>query len=221
MSLFVCGLSHHSAPLAVRESLALSADKSSELLRSLQNQCAANEVIVLSTCNRFEVYACAQNDQAILQHVADFCAVDQAKLSPHWYSYQGEEATSHLMQVACGIDSMVVGESQICHQIKKAYAGAQAEGTVGTLLEYLFQRALGVSKQVRSHSDLGGSIVSVAYLAVELARRIYDDFSNLRVMILGTGETAELAALHLKHVVSPSLLCRVVLLSKASVWQSV
>lgn len=199
MSLIACGLSHHSAPLALRETLALPSSQQADLMIQLTSVKAANEAVVLSTCNRFEVYASADDSESILKKVAQYCDVDLAVLRPHWYCYQGQAAAQHLMNVASGIDSMVVGESQIVKQVKLAYEQAQQSGTLGVHLAYLFPRVFAVSKQVRSHTPLGASVVSVAYLAVELAQKIFEDLSCLKVLVIGAGETAGLAALHLSR----------------------
>ncbi len=198
MGLYACGLSHHSAPLALRESLALTHERMTELLHHLKEQRAANEAVVLSTCNRFELYVQAPSSEALLPQLAAFCEVDEAMLAPHWYCHHGQTATQHLMQVVSGVDSMVVGESQISHQVKQAFAQAKTAGTLGSHLHYLFERVLTVGKQVRTCTPIGASVVSVAYLVVEIAKRFFDDFSQMRVLLVGAGETAELAGLHLK-----------------------
>ncbi len=199
MALFACGLSHHSAPLVLRESLAMSDLRLNQLLKQLKATDAANEVVILSTCNRFEVIAQANAPEALLEQLAAYCDIDLGLLVPHWYCHHGQEAARHLMQVVSGVDSMVVGESQISGQVKQAFAMAKTAGTLGNQLHYLFERVLTVGKQVRSHTGIGASVVSVAYLVVELAKRFFADLSKLSVLVVGAGETAELACLHLQQ----------------------
>lgn len=199
MSLFACGVSHHSAPLAVRESIALDKERVSDFLAYLKQQKTIDEALVLSTCNRLEIYAKADHQQDLCQFLAHFCRVDSAALATSWYCYEGQQAAQHLMQVTCGIDSMVVGESQITSQVKQAYDQAKSLGLVGRYLDYLFQRALQVGKQVRSQTGMGQHVVSVAYLVVEIAKKVYQSLEPLHVLLVGAGETSELAALHLQR----------------------
>lgn len=199
MSLLVCGLSHHTAPLAVRESIALDKHKVIDFLAYLKKQQVAEEALVLSTCNRLEIYAKADNHPILCDALSQFCQVDAAVLENAWYCYEGQAAAQHLMQVTCGMDSMVVGESQITSQVKQAYDQAKSSGLVGRYLDYLFQRALQVGKQVRSQTDMGQHIVSVAYLVVEIAKKVYQHLDELHVLLVGAGETSELAALHLQR----------------------
>lgn len=197
MSLFVCGLSHHTASVAVRESISLDTQRVSDLLAWLRQY--IDEVVVLSTCNRFEIYYRSEKPGDMKAKIAAFCHVDPQDLDACWYSHQDQHAVTHLMQVTSGIDSMCVGESQITSQVKQAFAHAREVGVVGQHLEYLFQRALQVSKQVRSQTDMGNHVVSVAYLVVEIAKKVYQDLSQIHVLLVGAGETSELAALHLQR----------------------
>ena len=185
MGLYACGLSHHSAPVALRESLAMSQDRTTAFLQQLKHQNVANEVVVLATCNRFEMYVQAPTPDALLPQLARYCDVDIALLKPHWYCHSGQNATEHLMQVVSGIDSMVIGESQISAQVKKAFADAKSAGVLGSHLHYLFERVLSVSKQVRSYTPIGAPVISVAYLVIELAKRFFDDFSQLKAVSFG------------------------------------
>ena len=199
MGLYACGLSHHSAPVALRESLAMSQDRTTAFLQQLKHQNVANEVVVLATCNRFEMYVQAPTPDALLPQLARYCDVDIALLKPHWYCHSGQNATEHLMQVVSGIDSMVIGESQISAQVKKAFADAKSAGVLGSHLHYLFERVLSVSKQVRSYTPIGAPVISVAYLVIELAKRFFDDFSekpaNSKLDVFVTSSNVEIIAL--------------------------
>src|SRR5213592_2316023 len=177
MNLFCLGLSHHTADVATREHFA---------------GCA--EALLLTTCNRVEVYAVSQkrvSTDEIARCLMRRIDIDPHDYAPPFYRYEAEKCVQHLFRVASGLDSMVVGESEILGQAKKAYEAARSSQTAGPYLHRLFQRAFRVAKQVRTHTDITRGAVSVGSVAVELAQRIFGKLSECKVLVLGAGETSE------------------------------
>lgn len=199
MSLITLGINHKTAPLDLRERLAFTPQSLPEALHSLKKLAHVEEASILSTCNRTELYCVVSddNDQAIIDWFSKFHGVDESQIREHLYIHLHEATIRHAMEVASGLDSMVLGEPQIAGQMKDAYALASKNGTIGTLLGKLFQRAFAVSKQVRTDTDIGSSPVSVAFAAVSLARQIFGDLKQTTVLLVGAGETIELATRHL------------------------
>ena len=199
MSLITLGINHKTAPLDLRERLAFTPQSLPEALLSLNNLEHVEEAAILSTCNRTEIYCVttANNDQAIIQWFSKFHGLDEKQIKEHLYLYAHEETIRHAMEVACGLDSMVLGEPQIAGQMKEAYARANESGTIGLLLGKLYQRVFTVSKQVRTDTDIGSSPVSVAFAAVSLAKQIFGDLKPTTVLLVGAGETIELTTRHL------------------------
>lgn len=199
MSLITLGINHKTAPLDLREQLAFTPQTLPEALLSLKKLKHIEEASILSTCNRTEIYCVtnADNDQAIIQWFSQFHGLDVDKIKQHLYLHAHEETIRHAMEVACGLDSMVLGEPQIAGQMKDAYALANENGTIGQLLGKLYQRAFAVSKQVRTDTDIGSSPVSVAFAAVSLAKQIFGDLKQTTVLLVGAGETIELTTRHL------------------------
>src|SRR5437870_6360501 len=192
MNLFCLGLSHHTADVATREQFAGSATAES-ILR--QTGCA--EALLLTTCNRVEVYAVSQkrvSTDEIAHCLTRKIDIDPHEYAPAFYRYEGEKCVEHLFRVASGLDSMVVGESEIFGQAKKAYESARASNVVGPYLHRLFQRAFRVAKQVRTHTEITRGLVSVGSVAVDLAQRIFGNLSDCRVLVLGAGEMSERTA---------------------------
>src|SRR5438876_10500371 len=192
MNLFCLGLSHHTADVATREQFAGSATAES-ILR--QTGCA--EALLLTTCNRVEVYAVSQkrvSTDEIARCLTRRIEIDPHDYAPPFYRYEAEKCVQHLFRVASGLDSMVVGESEIFGQAKKAYESARTSGAVGPYLHRLFQRAFRVAKQVRTHTEIARGAVSVGSVAVELAQRIFGNLSECKVLVLGAGETSERTA---------------------------
>jgi glutamyl-tRNA reductase len=192
MNLFCVGLSHHTANVETRERFAGHA-QSECILRNAG--CA--EVLLLTTCNRVEVYG-ASEKRVSTDEIA-LCLAREAEKEPHhyapaFYRYEGEKCVQHLFRVASGLDSMVVGESEILGQAKKAYESARQSGAVGPYLHRLFQRAFRVAKQVRTHTEITRGSVSVGSVAVDLAQRIFGQLDNCKVLVLGAGETSERTA---------------------------
>ena len=199
MSLITLGINHKTAPLELRERLAFTPQTLPEALQSLKKLANVEEASILSTCNRTELYCVtsADNDRAIIQWFSHFHGLDEDQIKQHLYLHAHEETIRHAMEVASGLDSMVLGEPQIAGQMKDAYAMANENGTIGLLLGKLYQRAFAVSKQVRTDTDIGSSPVSVAFAAVSLAKQIFGDLTQTTVLMVGAGETIELAARHL------------------------
>ena len=194
-ALFLIGLNHQTAPVAVRERLSVAetrlADACTELtqLRGVEGAC------ILSTCNRVEVLVSANAEpvDGVIDWLADYARCDRDALEPHLYIRRGSEAVSHLFRVAAGLDSMILGEPQIAGQVKKAFSG----GALDRELQQLFERTMRVAKKVRSETAIGANAVSVPYAAVELAKKIFGDLAGLRALLLGAGEMGELTAEHL------------------------
>ncbi|WP_290649091.1 glutamyl-tRNA reductase [Aquisalimonas sp.] len=200
MPLFMYGLSHKSAPLEVRERLAFDGQRVGPALADLRACAGVHEAALISTCNRTEVYTVldAPSRSNVVPHwLADCRGVDPAWLSPYLYIHRDTEMVRHLLRVAPGLDSLVLGEPQICGQTKRAYTEAMNAGTLGQVLARLFQHAFAVSKQVRSETGIGANPVSVAFAAVSLARQILGDISGYTALLIGAGETMELTARHL------------------------
>ena len=199
MSLITLGINHKTAPLDLRERLAFTPQSLPEALLSLKKHDHIEEASILSTCNRTEIYCVTtkDNDQAIIQWFSQFHGVDENQVKEHLYLHAHEETVRHAMEVACGLDSMVLGEPQIAGQMKTAYALASENNTIGLLLGKLYQRVFAVSKQVRTDTDIGSSPVSVAFAAVSLAKQIFGDLKQTTVLLVGAGETIELATRHL------------------------
>jgi glutamyl-tRNA reductase len=192
MNLFCIGLSHHTANVATREQFAGGATA-----ESIVREAGCTEALLLSTCNRVEVYAVSQS-RISTDEIAR-CLMRKSDTDPHdyappFYRYEAEKCVQHLFRVASALDSMVVGESEILGQAKKAYESARTSGAVGPYLHRLFQRAFRVAKQVRTHTDIARGAVSIGSVAVDLAQRIFGKFSDRKVLVLGAGETSERTA---------------------------
>ncbi len=200
--LLLIGVSHHSAPVEVRERLDFSGRGLEAALETLVDHHGLPEAVVLSTCNRAEVYAsCSQPDQARLdinRFLSDWNDLPDELLTPHLYELVDQEATRHLFRVAAGLDSLVVGEPQILGQVKDAYSLAADQARTGALLNRLFHSAFSVGKRVRTDTTLGEGAVSVSYAAVALARKIFGRLEGLNVLLLGAGEMGKLTAQHLR-----------------------
>ncbi len=199
MPLITLGINHKTAPLDLREQLAFTPQSLPEALLSLKKLDHIEEVSILSTCNRTEIYCVTSkdNDKAIIQWFSQFHGLSEDQIKEHIYLHAHEATVRHAMEVACGLDSMVLGEPQIAGQMKTAYALANEHGTIGQLLGKLYQRVFAVSKQVRTDTEIGSSPVSVAFAAVSLAKQIFGDLKQTTVLLVGAGETIELAARHL------------------------
>jgi glutamyl-tRNA reductase len=201
MRLVAVGISHRTASVELRESVDFGRRGLEAALTAFAARGIGPEAVVLSTCNRAEIYALAENDsaiEAIGQFFGEYHGVDPASLGDHFYSHRGNDAARHLFRVASGLDSLVVGEPQILGQVKTAYAAASDLRLAGTITHRLFHAAFAVGKRVRNETGLGEGTVSVSYAAIELARKIFGDLSELSVLILGAGEMAKLTGVHLR-----------------------
>lgn len=199
MALCTLGISHHTAPLAVRERVAIAAEDSNDALRQLSVVPGVQQAAILSTCNRTELYLHLEtnDDPAPLAWLSNFRSIPRAELESYCYRHQDADAVRHVLRVATGLDSMVLGEPQILGQLKTAWRRAHDAGTLGAELERLLQHSFAVAKRIRTDTDIGTSPVSVAYAAVHLARQIFADLSEQTTMLVGAGDTVELVARHL------------------------
>lgn len=201
MRLFAVGISHRTAPVELRECVDFARRGLDAALSALAARNVTREAVVLSTCNRAEIYAGADSDEAAEscgRFMSEYNGVAWDALAPHLVIYRGPEVADHLFRVAAGLDSLVVGEPQILGQVKDAFATASELKSTGALTHRLFTSAFSVGKRVRSETGLGEGAVSVSYAAIALAKKIFGDLSGLNVLILGAGEMAKLTALHLQ-----------------------
>ncbi|MGI5308633.1 glutamyl-tRNA reductase [Rheinheimera sp. WS51] len=201
IAIFALGINHKTAPVALREKVAFAPEQVPEALRELTTLTSIANAVVLSTCNRTELYFNGSTAQAeqVIDWLAKFHHVEASELQPHLYLHQDNDAAIHLMQVASGLDSLVLGEPQIFGQVKQAYSQARNAGTINPQFERLFQKTFAVAKQVRTETDIGANAVSVAFAAVSLARQIFGSLSTVKVLLIGAGETIELVARHLQE----------------------
>ena len=200
MAVVVVGLNHTTAPVAVRERLAFSDATLAEALAHFRPP-EIQELVILSTCNRVEMYMQTNDVDASVASTVAFMAachaVPPTQFTPHLYQLSDLEAVRHLFRVAASLDSLVLGEPQILGQVKAAYLAAQAAGRTGMIFSQLFERALRVAKAIRTETGISDHAVSVSYAAVELAKKIFESLQQRTVMVLGAGDTAALAARHL------------------------
>ncbi len=199
MTLLVLGLNHKTAPIGIRERITFGPDIIAGALRSLSARPDIRECCILSTCNRTEIYAATQGagEDAIRNWLSEFHGVAAERLAPYLYLHIDQDVVNHLFRVASGLDSMVLGEPQILGQVKGACQTASSCRTTGKLLGRLFQHTFSVAKQVRTDTAIGNSPVSVAFAAVSLARQIFSNLTTQTALLIGAGETIELAARHL------------------------
>lgn len=199
MALFALGINHATAPLNIREKVAFTPEIMADALRQVKGGLGVDEVAILSTCNRTEIYVCpSPAGNSLLNWLADYQGLSPSSLENCHYCYDGEEAVRHMMKVACGLDSMILGEPQILGQMKSAYAVAGEAGTVGSRLHSTFQQVFAVAKRVRTETAIGENPVSVAFAAVSLAQQIFSDLREDTALLIGAGETIELVARHLR-----------------------
>lgn len=198
MTLALIGINHKTAPIGLRERVAISREELPETTRALAAVPGVSECMIVSTCNRVEMLAAVESPATDL---AGFLhhqfGIDAETLTPHLYQHYDQEAVLHLFRVAASLDSMVVGEPQILGQVKEAFAVARSSGTVGGQLEHLLQSAFAAAKRVRSETEIGSNSVSIASVAVELARKIFGSLQGRTVFLVGAGKMSELAARHL------------------------
>ena len=199
MSLLAIGINHKTAPIVIREKVNFGPDIIVGALRSLTERPGVEEAVILSTCNRTEAYCVLRGADVedICQWLTDFHGLELETISPYIYNHRDRDTIAHLLRVASGLDSMVLGEPQILGQVKQAYQTAADAATSGKLLGKLFQHTFSVAKQIRTDTAIGHSPVSIAFAAVSLARQIFSDLSQQTALLIGAGETIELAARHL------------------------
>jgi glutamyl-tRNA reductase len=196
MPLYALGLNHSTAPLKVREQVAFQTDTLGGALRDLVGRPRVKEAAILSTCNRTEVYFHGAEPAPVVEWLEDFHRVPKASLAPYVYTLPQEKAVAHAFRVASGLDSMVLGEPQILGQMKQAVKTAEAAGSLGLVLNRLFQRTFAVAKDVRSNTDIGSASISIAAASVKLAERIFPTIADQRVLLIGAGDMIDLAATH-------------------------
>ncbi|MGB1091170.1 MAG: glutamyl-tRNA reductase [Oceanobacter sp.] len=201
MAIWAIGINHKTASVAVREQVAFDPAQMSSALTEACDKANVSEVVILSTCNRTELYASASDTdwQKIRDWLAHYHQLNPDQLDPSLYVFEDDSAVQHTMRVASGLDSLVLGEPQILGQMKSAYAVAQDAGTVGSELGRLFRETFTVAKKVRTDTAIGENPVSVAFAAVRMAQHIFSDLSSSRALLIGAGETIELVARHLRH----------------------
>jgi glutamyl-tRNA reductase len=199
MSLIALGINHRTAPVELREKVAFTGEHIADALRDLASLPSVNEAAILSTCNRTELYCGLEDERVdvVSDWLARFHQLEPARIHPHLYSYPEDDAVRHLLRVAGGLDSMILGEPQILGQMKDAYQAAGDAGTLDAVLSRLFQHTFSVAKQIRTDTAIGESPVSVAFAAVSLARQIFSGLSEHTALLIGAGETIELTARHL------------------------
>jgi glutamyl-tRNA reductase len=200
MNILVVGLSHKTAPVEIREKIAFSPTAMEKPLREMVNLPGITEGVIVSTCNRVELYATSRNPDGGMAQLKSFLAeyhgLDPEVIESHLYDYQGEEAIRHVFRVASSLDSMVIGEPQILGQIKTAYGYATEFKTAGLILNRFLHKAFSVAKRVRTETKIASNAVSVSFAAVELARKIFGTLDDKTVLLIGAGEMCELAARH-------------------------
>jgi glutamyl-tRNA reductase len=198
MTLAIIGINHKTAPLDLREKVAIARDELQETTRALAAMPGVSECMIVSTCNRVEMLAAVESPETDLaQFLEQQFGIDAHVIEPHLYRHYGRDAVNHVFRVAASLDSMVVGEAQILGQVKEAFAVARASGTVGSELDHLLQGAFSAAKRVRTETEIGSNSVSIASVGVELARKIFGSLQGRTVFLVGAGKMSELAARHL------------------------
>jgi len=211
--LFVLGASHHNTPIAIRERLALTNERVGAYFAALRTIPGLSEAVLVNTCNRLELFAVtdsAATDAAIERHLCEFQAFPPVEFQEHRFVLRNEQAIRHLIEVAVGADSQLIGEAEIFGQVKDAYARATTHGVVGPVLNRVFQKGFQAAKYIRSNVPIGAGQVSVATVSVDLAEKIFGDLRECRVLIAGTGEVGEKTAkaLHSRGVTRMTVLSR-------------
>ncbi len=199
MSLLAIGINHNTASVELREKVAFGPDKLPEALQQLSVNPIVNGSVIVSTCNRTEIYCDVKSSgkSKLIDWLSQFHQVNPDELKPSIYIHEEQAAIRHLMRVSCGLDSLVLGEPQILGQVKQAYFDSRGNKAVDPAIEKLFQKAFSVAKRVRTETDIGGNAVSVAYAACTLAKHIFESLHDTTVLLVGAGETIELVAKHL------------------------
>ena len=208
MTILAFGLSHDTAPVALRERVAFAPESVADHLHQVRRELGLEEVAILSTCNRTEIYAAGAADfDALCDWLAAVHGVAREELASGCYVHRDADAVRHMMRVASGLDSLVLGEPQILGQLKSAYGVAQGADAVSTVLEPVFQAVFAAAKRVRAETAIGANPVSVAYAAVGLARQIFGRLADVRALLIGAGDTIELVARHLHDAGVAGITC--------------
>ncbi len=201
MQLLLVGLSHKTAPIEMRERLTFPANRQEEALILLTASPSINEALILSTCNRTELYAVASavddGVEAVIDFLADYHALDRHDLMKYLYVVKSDAVVRHLFRVVASLDSMVIGEAQILHQVKEAYDQAFTHGATARAFNKLFRQSFEVGKRVRTETEIGENAVSISYAAIELAKKVFDTLAGRTVLVIGAGKMSELTAKHL------------------------
>ncbi|MFM6987966.1 MAG: glutamyl-tRNA reductase [Arenimonas sp.] len=201
MSLFVLGLNHQTAPVELRERVSVSESLQAQALAALMRVPGVEQAVLLSTCNRTEIYShvAPEHEPGLARWLAEHHGIAPEALAGYLYQHQDEQAVRHLFRVASGLDSLIMGEPQILGQVKQAWSLARQQGAVQGPLDRLFQHTFATAKRVRTETRIGAHPVSVAYASVKLARQLFNQLDDSSVMLIGAGETIELAAQHLAN----------------------
>jgi len=195
----VVGISHNTAPIQLREQVAFLLDDLSDALQCLSKTTRIREAYILSTCNRTEIYSQIGSPDKLLSWLAQYRDIAYSQLATHAYKYQGTQVFNHMMRVACGLDSMILGEPQVLGQMKEAYLIARKAGTIGQQLQYLIDKVFAFTKTIRSQTPLHAKSISIACTMVGLLKAQLPDFSSKRILLIGTGRTSQLVATHLRQ----------------------
>lgn len=201
MYILVVGLNYKTAPVEIRERLTFNPSQLGEAMRALKEKKSVLENVILSTCNRTEIYAVVDQLHTGRYYVKEFLSewfsIEQNEFSPYLFVYEQDGATEHLFSVTCGLNSMILGETQILGQVRTSFLLSQENNTVGTVFNQLFKQAVTLAKRAHSETEIGANAVSVSYAAVELAKKIFGALNKKNVLILGAGKMGELAIQHL------------------------
>jgi glutamyl-tRNA reductase len=201
MHIVVVGLNYKTAPVEIRERLTFNETELVDAMQKLNHKKSILENVILSTCNRTEIYAVVDQLHTgryyIKEFISDWFGIEQAEFSPFLFIYEDEAAVNHLFQVTCGLNSMILGETQILGQVRSSFMLAQEKETTGSVFNHLFKQAITVAKRAHSETEIGANAVSVSYAAVELAKKIFGSLANKHVLIFGAGKMGELAVQNL------------------------
>ncbi len=198
MSLVVIGINHKTATVDLREKVAFSPDKIHEAMKSLANQTKTGEAVIISTCNRTELYTNTADETDVIRWLEEYHQLSHEDVESCLYKYHGQAVVQHLMRVSSGLDSLILGEPQILGQVKQSFVKAKEAGTVAITMDRMFQNTFSVAKKIRTETEIGAAAVSVAFAAVSMAKHIFSALSATKVLLIGAGETIELVAKHLK-----------------------
>ncbi len=198
MTLVAIGINHKTATVDLREKVAFSPDKIHDAMKSLAKCTQTGEAVIISTCNRTELYTNTANEAEVTRWLEEYHQLSHEEVESCLYRFEGRGVAQHLMRVSSGLDSLILGEPQILGQVKQSFVKAKEAGTVAITMDRLFQNTFSVAKKVRTETEIGAAAVSVAFAAVSMAKHIFSALSATKVLLIGAGETIELVAKHLK-----------------------